>query len=80
MIRVTIDFGYDIHHINVDDLTYRQIKSGKKVEVDGQGFTHEEDGHLVDHWKFNDTPGDACFRLDNGAEFRADDIWFDENP
>jgi hypothetical protein len=79
VVRVTIDYGYDIHSVEMSDVTYAAIKSGQKMTVEGQGFVHEEDGELSDHWVFNETPGDIYFWLENGAEFRAQDSWV-ENP
>ncbi|MGJ4913304.1 hypothetical protein ACQR10_06260 [Bradyrhizobium sp. HKCCYLRH2060] len=75
MVTITISYGYDVHSIEVDEVTYAAIKSGKKVTLAGQGFVHEEDGPVVDHWIFNETPGDIYFRLDNGAEFRSVSSW-----
>ena len=45
----------------MNDVTYAAIKSGQKVTLEGQGFAHEEDGKVLDHWVFNDTPGDIYF-------------------
>jgi hypothetical protein len=35
------------------------------------------DGCVVDHWVFNDKPGEIYFWLDNGAEFKAQASWID---
>jgi hypothetical protein len=80
MVKVTIDYGYDNHSIEVSDVTYAAVKSGQKVAVEGQGFVHEEDGEVLDHWVFNDKPGDIYFWLDNGAEFRAKHSWVEDLP
>ncbi|WP_426611836.1 hypothetical protein [Bradyrhizobium sp. McL0616] len=79
MVRVTIDYGYDIHSIEISDVTYAAIKSGQKVTLEGQGFVHEEEGEVLDHWVFNDTLGDIYFWLDSGAEFRAENSWIENS-
>ncbi|WP_315795707.1 hypothetical protein [Bradyrhizobium sp. SZCCHNRI3043] len=78
MVKLTVSYGYDIHSIELDDATYAAIKSGQKVALDGQGFVHEEEGKVLDHWVFNNTPGDIYFWLDSGAEFRARDSWIED--
>ncbi len=65
MVQVTINYGYDIHSIEVDVVTWAAIKAGQKVTIEGQGFIHEEDGKVLDHWVFNALPGDIYFWLDN---------------
>lgn len=79
MVTLTISYGYDIHSIEVDEVTYAAIKSGLKVTLEGQGFASEEEGVVTDHWVFNDPPGDIYFWLDNRAEFRAKDSWVEDS-
>lgn len=81
MIRCTIDYGYDIHQIDMDEPTYLAIKNGQKVSLVGQGFVHCEEGEIDDHWYFNHpTPGEISFSLANGADFHAREFWFDPAP
>jgi hypothetical protein len=80
MVILTINYGYDTHSIRLEDETYAAIQSGQRVALDGQGFAHEEAGWVVDHWVFNDTPGDIYFWLDGGAELRALASWTEDNP
>ena len=70
---ISISYGYDIHSIELDDSVFEQVKSGKLVEVRGQGFSHEEDGSVSDYWVFNKTPGEIMFYLEHGAEFFAEE-------
>lgn len=77
IITLTIDYGYDIHSIEMDKETYAEINAGKLVEIDGQGFNHEEDGGVTDHWVFNREPKQVYFWLDNGAEFYAQKVWIE---
>jgi hypothetical protein len=78
LIKLTIDYGYDIHSIELDDQTHAQIKAGEKVRTEGQGFWHEEDGEVKDYWKFNQNPGEIYFSLENGAEFFAQNSWIED--
>ncbi len=72
---ITASYGYDIHSIDVDEATTRAaIGAGKRMEIDGQGFMHEEDGPQQDHWVFNNAPNEIYFYLDNGAEFFCEKI------
>lgn len=77
MKTITMDYGYDIHGIEIDDQVYAQIKAGKKVEIQGQGFMDEIDGPVQDYWKFNENPGEIKFFLDNGADFIAQNWWLE---
>ncbi len=47
---ITVSYRYDIPSIEVDEATFTAIKAGKRIEIDGQGFMHEEDGLQQDHW------------------------------
>ena len=78
MVTLAISYGYDVHRIEIDDATYAAIKAGEKLTLDGQGFVHEEDGEVLDHWVFNKEPGEIYFWLDSGAEFRAQNSWVDD--
>ena len=67
-ITITIDYGSDSHSMEMNDVTYAAIKSGQKVTLEGQSFLREEDGKVLDHWVFSDTPGDIYFwRPDDSA-------------
>lgn len=75
-----IDYGYDIHRIELNDEVYKAFMAGQKIEISGQGFVDEEDGEIVDHWVFNRTPGEIYVWFHNGRELYANDYWFeDEN-
>ena len=37
MVILTINYGYDIHSIETDKVSYTAVKNGHKVELDGQG-------------------------------------------
>ena len=78
MIQLTINYGYDVHSISLDEKIRDEIIKGVRVAIDGQGFHHEEDGLVVDHWIFNNSPKQIYFWLDIGGEFYAQDWWFEK--
>ena len=52
MVRVSVDFGYDVHTISIAKGTFAQIQTGKLLTLQGQGFPVE--GLIEpDHWAFN---------------------------
>jgi len=71
MVRLRISYGYDIHSIEMDEKSYSAIQNGQRVDLDGQGFHHEAEGFVADHWVFNGERGELYFWLDSGAEFFA---------
>jgi hypothetical protein len=51
-VRLTVNYGYDIHSVEVPASTWLQIQGGEAVTVQGQGFSVE--GELSqDEWAFN---------------------------
>lgn len=51
-IEIKVDYGYDIHSIEISDEELKGIQLGKKLEIEGQGFPVE--GEMEnDWWKFN---------------------------
>lgn len=78
MPSITMNYGYDIHRIRVDVSILEKIKFGEVVEIDGQGFAHEDEGLLIDHWVFNRFPDEVLFWLDNGSEYHGQELWIDE--
>lgn len=52
LVRVVVDFGYDLHAIYISETTFSLIQAGKPLVVEGQGFQVE--GVLEqDEWAFN---------------------------
>ena len=51
-IEITVDYGYDIHSLEISDEELKDIQLGKKLEIEGRGFPVE--GEMEnDWWKFN---------------------------
>jgi hypothetical protein len=67
-VRVTVDFGFDVHTITITEATFAQIQAGMQVTVQGQGFPVE--GVMeVDEWAFNcGTVGAVHVSTDTGRE------------
>lgn len=42
---ITIDYGYDVHSVEVDEGTFAKIVAGEAVSIDGQGFLYEGRGY-----------------------------------
>jgi hypothetical protein len=75
MMRLAINHGYDTHSFEMDESTNALVKVGKLVELDGQDFSYEGGGVMVDHWVSNNEPEALYFWLDNGAEFCSHSFW-----
>ena len=71
MKTITVDYGYDVHSIEIDGELYQSFLKGEDIGVDGQGFVYDEEGWQQDHWFFDGKSGEVTFTLDNGAEFFA---------
>jgi hypothetical protein len=51
-VRITVNYGYDIHSLEVPASTWLQIQCGEAVTVQGQGFSVEGE-FSQDEWAFN---------------------------
>lgn len=50
-LKITINYGYDIHSLILSADDFDKIKKGDAVEIDGQGFSIE--GEISqDNWAF----------------------------
>lgn len=74
LIRVTVDYGYDLHSITIEDAVFARIQAGQPVVVEGQGFPVEGVTEQ-DHWAFNcGAVGALHVMTDEGREVFAGDI------
>ena len=78
MPKIYADYGYDVHSVEVDEVTLSRVKSGEEISLDGQGFMYDEEGLVQDHWSFNGADCPAFIYLDNCAEFYCEKIWFED--
>ena len=51
-VRLTVNYGYDIHSVEVPASTWLQIQGGEAVTIEGQGFSVEGE-FSQDEWAFN---------------------------
>jgi hypothetical protein len=64
-VRITARCGGGIHSITVSHKTFAEIRSGKVIRLQGDGFATEE-GTVADHWEFNtDSLGSVKVYCDN---------------
>lgn len=52
MVRVTVDYGHDLHSISITETTWARIQTGIPLTIQGQGFPVEGVMEL-DDWAFN---------------------------
>jgi hypothetical protein len=71
-VRITARCGGGIHSITVSHKTFAEIRSGKVIRLQGDGFATEE-GTVADHWEFNtDSLGSVKVYCDNeGAQIKG---------
>jgi len=51
-VLLTVNYGYDIHSVEVPASTWLQIQGGEEVTIEGQGFSVEGE-FSQDEWAFN---------------------------
>lgn len=68
LVRVVVDFGYDLHAIYISETTFSQIQAGQPLVVEGQGFP-VEGVREEDRWMFNNRALGAIYvSTDEGRE------------
>ncbi len=67
-VRLTVNYGYDIHSVEVSASTWQQIQGGDAVTVQGQGF-FIEGVESQDVWTFNSPEAGAlAVEADDGHQ------------
>ena len=51
-MRISVDYGYDIHSLEITASDWSKINAGEEVTVTGQGFPVEGEMEQ-DYWSFN---------------------------
>ena len=64
-MRILINYGYDIHSLEISDLEWQAIQSGKHVGIEGQGFWVEGE-YDQDYWSFNSEKGSLGINCESG--------------
>lgn len=74
MIRVSVNYGYDLHAISITEVVFAQIRAGQAVVIEGQGFPVE--GVVEqDQWAFNcGAMGAVRVMTDEGREVFEGDL------
>jgi hypothetical protein len=73
-VRVTVDYGYDIHSIEFSGRTYARILAGKALTINGQGF-HWDGIPDQDYWHFNaETAGFIYVNTEGGGDIYSGHI------
>ena len=74
-VRITVHYGDGVHSITVSQKTFAEIRAGKEIALQGDGFATEE-GIVADYWEFNsDTVGSVRVYCDNGRQLFRGDSW-----
>lgn len=72
-VSLSVDYGYDVHSIEFSGRTFRRIRAGKPVTIQGEGFSWEGE-HDQDYWQFNrdrsgeEAPGSLYIHTRGGGE------------
>lgn len=74
MARVSVDYGYDLHSITIEEAAFARIKKGQPVVIEGQGFP-VEGVFERDRWAFNcGAVGAVHVMTDEGREVFEGDL------
>ena len=66
-MKILIDYGYDIHSLEISDLDWQAIQSGKHLNMQGQGFWVEGE-YDQDYWSFNAEKGSLGINCESGRD------------
>jgi hypothetical protein len=74
-VRITVRCGDGVHSITVSQKTFAEIRAGKEMTLQGDGFASEE-GTIPDYWEFHgDGLGSVKVYCDNGRQLYHGDSW-----
>ncbi len=74
-VRITVSYGDGVHSITVSRNAFAQIRAGKELKLQGEGFAGDGD-FVKDYWVFNsDKRGSVKVYCDNGRELYDGDGW-----
>jgi hypothetical protein len=63
-----VEWGYELHQVELTPDDWEDIRSGEPVSVDGEGYEYEGKQYQ-DSWSFNcPSPGDLCVTYDEDEE------------
>ena len=74
-VRIIVRCGDSVHNITVSHKAFAEIRGGKEIMLQGDGFATEE-GTVSDFWEFNtDSLGSVKVYCDNGRQLFHGDSW-----
>jgi hypothetical protein len=74
-VRIAVRCGNGVHSITVSQKAFAEIRGGKEITSQGDGFASKE-GTVADCWEFNsDTVGSVRVYCDNGRQLFRGDSW-----
>jgi ABC-type Zn uptake system ZnuABC Zn-binding protein ZnuA len=72
--KITVNYGYDVHSIIVNQKEMEKIRSGEALTVQGQGFDIEGDTEM-DDWSFHcNRPNSLEVECENGHQVFDGDL------
>ena len=74
-VRITVRCGNGVQSITMSQKAFEEIRGGKEITLQGDGFVSEE-GIVPDYWEFNsDDLGSVRVYCDNGRQLFRGDSW-----
>jgi hypothetical protein len=74
-VGITVRCGEGLHSITVSHKAFADIRGGKEITLQCDGFASEE-GITPDYWEFNgDSLGSVKVYCDNGRQLYRGDSW-----
>ena len=74
-VKITVRCGGSVHSITVSHKAFAEIRGGKEMTLQGDGYAAEND-IVADYWEFN-TEGLGSVRVycDNGRQLYRGESW-----
>ncbi len=74
-VRITVRCEHGVHSITISHKTFAEIRGGRELTLQGDGFATEE-GVVSDFWEFDaDGRGSVRVYCDNEKELYRGDSW-----
>jgi hypothetical protein len=74
-VKITVRCGDSVHSITVSQKAFADIRGGKEITLQGDGFALEG-GIVADYWEFNtDSLGSVRVYCDDGRQLYHGDSW-----
>jgi hypothetical protein len=74
-VKITVRCGNGVHSITVSQKAFAEIRGGKEITLQGDGFATAE-GIVPDYWEFNTgSLGSVKVYCGNGRQLYRGDSW-----